>query len=70
MFGKDEGMGLMEDYQVGQKTTINNVEGTIIEVRETDMERLVKMETDLGKVVIFRFVKREFRPGLNELRLG
>jgi hypothetical protein len=60
----------MEDYQVGQKTTINNVEGTIIEVRETDMERLVKMETDLGKVVIFRFVKREFRPGLNELRLG
>jgi hypothetical protein len=70
MFGKDEGMGLMEDYEVGQKTTINNVEGTIIEVRETDMERLVKMETDLGKVVIFRFVKREFRPGLNELRLG
>jgi hypothetical protein len=60
----------MEDYEVGQKTTINNVEGTIIEVRETDMERLVKMETDLGKVVIFRFVKREFRPGLNELRLG
>jgi hypothetical protein len=60
----------MQDYEVGQKTTINNVEGTIIEVRETDMERLVKMETDQGKVVIFRFVKREFRPGLNELRLG
>ena len=60
----------MEDYEVGQKATINNVEGTIIDVRETDMERLVKMETDLGKVVIFRFVKREFRPGLNELRLG
>lgn len=60
----------MEEYEVGQKTTINGVEGTVIEVRETDMERLVKMETDLGKVVIFRFVKREFRPGLNELRLG
>jgi hypothetical protein len=60
----------MDEYEVGQKTTINGVEGTVIEVRETDMERLVKMETDLGKVVIFRFVKREFRPGLNELRLG
>jgi hypothetical protein len=70
MFGKDEGMGLMEEYEVGQKATINAISGTIIEVRETDMERLVKMETDLGKVVIFRFVKREFRPGLNELRLG
>jgi hypothetical protein len=60
----------MDEYEVGQKTTINSIAGTIIEVRETDMERLVKMETDLGKVIIFRFVKREFRPGLNELRLG
>lgn len=59
----------MEEYEVGQKATINAIAGTIIEVRETDMERLVKMETDLGKVIIFRFVKREFRPGLNELRL-
>lgn len=60
----------MDEYEVGQKTTINSIAGTIIEVRETDMERLVKMETDLGKVIIFRFVKREFRAGLNELRLG
>jgi hypothetical protein len=61
---------MQDEYEVGQKATINAISGTIIEVRETDMERLVKMETDLGKVVIFRFVKREFRPGLNELRLG
>jgi hypothetical protein len=59
----------MEDYKVGDKATINNVSGTITDVRETDMERLVKMETDNNKVVVFRFVKREFRPGLNELRL-
>lgn len=60
----------MEEYTVGQTVTISNVTGEVIEVRETDMERLVKVETDAGKVVIFRFVKREFRPGLNELRLG
>jgi hypothetical protein len=60
---------IMEDYKVGDKATINNVSGTITDVRETDMERLVKMETDNNKVVVFRFVKREFRPGLNELRL-
>jgi hypothetical protein len=60
----------MEEYEVGQKVTIHTVSGTIVEVRETDMERLVKMETDSGKIVVFRFVKREFRPGLNELRLG
>lgn len=60
----------MEEYTVGETATINGITGTIVDVRETDMERLVKMETDQGKTVVFRFVKREFRPGLNELRLG
>jgi len=59
----------MEEYTVGETATINNITGTIAEVRETDMERLVKMQTDTGKTIVFRFVKREFRPGLNELRL-
>ena len=60
----------MEEYTVGGVATINGITGTIVDVRETDMERLVKMETDTNKVLVFRFVKREFRPGLNELRLG
>lgn len=60
----------MEEYVVGEVATINGITGTITDVRETDMERLVRLETDNNKVLVFRFVKREFRPGLNELRLG
>ena len=59
----------MEEYTVGETATINNITGTIAEVRETDMERLVKMETDTGKIIIFRFVKRSTVPGLNTMRL-
>lgn len=60
----------MEEYVVGEVATINGITGTVTDVRETDMERLVRLETDNNKVLVFRFVKREFRPGLNELRLG
>jgi hypothetical protein len=59
----------MEEYTVGEVATVNNITGTIAEVRETDSERLVKMETDTGKIIIFRFVKRSTVPGLNTMRL-
>jgi hypothetical protein len=59
----------MEEYTVGEVATVNNITGTIAEVRETDNERLVKMETDTGKIIIFRFVKRSTVPGLNTMRL-
>ena len=59
----------MEEYTVGEVATVNNITGPIAEVRETDSERLVKMETDTGKIIIFRFVKRSTVPGLNTMRL-
>lgn len=57
------------DYEIGETVTLNGVTGVVLEVRETPVEKIVKLQVGDSKVALVRFVKRSSVPGLNSMRL-
>lgn len=57
------------DFEVGDIVTLNGNTGEVLEIRETPVEKIVKLKVSDTKVALVRFVKRSSVPGLNTMRL-
>lgn len=57
------------EFEVGDTVTLNGITGEVLEIRETPVEKIVKLQVNDTKVALVRFVKRSSVPGLGTMRL-
>lgn len=57
------------EFEVGDTVTLNGITGEVLEIRETPVEKIVKLQVNDTKVALVRYVKRSSVPGLGTMRL-